>query len=252
MVETFLLCLIAGFAAQMIDGSLGMGYGIILSIILSSMGMSPIGVSASVHVAKFFATGASGFSHLKFGNVDKALATKLALGGIVGAIVGAFILKNVPGDIIKPVTAVYLTVMGILIVYKARHKAEPRDEIRRVTPLGVLGGFCDAIGGGGWGAIVTSGLLVKGKNPRLAIGSVSLAEFFVSITIIGLLITEVPQLVTQIHIIAGLVVGSALAAPIAAYVCGRVAPRPLLAAVGSLIIILSGSTVLGALLALGR
>jgi uncharacterized protein len=251
-VEAFLLCIVAGFAAQMIDGSLGMGYGVILSILLSTMGLSPITVSASVHVAKFVATGASGFSHLKFGNVDKSLTLRLALGGMVGAVFGALVLTNVPSEIIKPITAIYLTVMGVFIVYKARHKAEPREEMRFIVPLGWLGGFCDAIGGGGWGAIVTSGLLVKGKNPRVAIGSVSLAEFFVSVTIIGLLITEVPQMMAQIQIIAGLIVGSALAAPLAAYVCGRVSPRPLMTAVGGLIIILSGSTVISALLTLGR
>lgn len=234
----------------MIDGSLGMGYGIILSIILSAMGLPPIHVSASVHVAKFFATGASGLSHLKFGNVDKWLAARLALSGIVGAVIGTFILTSVPGDIIKPLIAIYLTVMGIFIVYKSRHKTEPRHHMRRVTPLGMLGGFCDAIGGGGWGAIVTSGLLVKGKSARFAIGSVSLAEFFVSVTIIGLLVSELPQLVNQIQIIAGLIVGSGLAAPMAAYVCGRIAPRPLMAAVGILIIVLSGSTMISSVLAM--
>lgn len=244
----FLICLVAGFAAQMIDGSLGMGYGIILSILLSSMGLPPVTVSASVHVAKFFATGVSGYSHLRFGNVDKALATKLAVGGIIGAIGGAFVLTSLPEAIVRPVTAIYLTIMGVIIVYKASHKTEPRDEVQRVTPLGMLGGFCDAIGGGGWGAIVTSGLLVRGKNPRLAIGSVSLAEFFVSVTIIGLLISEVPQMLTQVQMIAGLIIGSALAAPLAAAVCGRIRPRPLMAAVGSLIIILSGSTMISALL----
>jgi uncharacterized protein len=249
-VETFFLCLVAGFGAQMIDGSLGMGYGIILSIVLSSMGFPPINVSASVHLAKFFATGVSGFSHLKFGNVDKAIATRLAVGGVLGAIFGALILKSVPTDIIKPIVAVYLTAMGFFIIYKARHKPEPREKMHHIGRLGVVGGFCDAIGGGGWGAIVTSGLLVKGKNPRLAIGSVSLAEFFISVTIIGLLISEVPEILTQIQIIAGLVIGSGLAAPLAAYMCGRVAPRPLMLAVGSLIIVLSGSTVIGALWAL--
>ncbi len=248
-MEIFFLCIFAGFGAQMIDGSLGMGYGIILSIMLSALGLPPINVSASVHVAKFFATGVSGFSHFKFGNVDKSLVLRLALGGIVGAVFGSLILKNVPGEIIKPVIAFYLAGMGLLILYKARHKTEPRDEMGRVAPLGLVGGFCDAIGGGGWGAIVTSGLLVKGKNPRMAIGSVSLAEFFVSVTIVGLLISEVPQLINQIQIIAGLIIGSGLAAPLAAYVCGRVAARPLMIAVGSLIVILSGSTVLSALLA---
>lgn len=247
-MEIFLLASVAGFVAQMIDGSLGMGYGVILSIILSSMGMSPVTVSASVHVAKFFAAGASGFSHFKFGNVDKSLTIRLIIGGVAGAILGTIILTNVPIDIIKPITAFYLTGMGILIVYRARHKVTPRDEIKRVTPLGWLGGFCDAIGGGGWGAIVTSGLLVKGKHPRFVIGSVSFAEFFVSVTIIGLLISEIPQLLTQVQIIAGLIIGSALAAPAAAAICGRIAPRPLMAATGSLIILLSGSTLINVLI----
>jgi uncharacterized protein len=249
-LELFLLCIVAGFGAQMIDGSLGMGYGVILSIILSSMGLPPIHVSASVHVAKFFSTGASGLSHLKFGNVDKSLALRLAVGGVVGAIFGILVLTRVPGEIIKPVTAIYLTGMGVYIVYKARHKTEILDTVRRRTALGMVGGFCDALGGGGWGPIVTSRLLAKGKNPRLAIGSVSLAEFFVAVTVVGLLIAELPQLINQIQIIAGLIIGSGLAAPMAAFVCGRIAPRPLMTAVGIFIIILSGSTMISTMLAL--
>lgn len=239
-----MICFVAGFIAQMIDGSLGMGYGIILSILLLTLGVSPITVSASVHMAKFFSTSISGYSHLRLGNVDRAIATKLAIGGMVGAVLGTFILTNTPTDIIKPVMAIYLTAMGIVILYKAFHNPTQTEGTQHITRLGALGGFCDAIGGGGWGAIVTSGLLVRGKNPRLAIGSVSLAEFFVSIVIIGLLASEMGELLQQLQIIVGLIVGSVVAAPLAAYVCGRVAPRPLMFAVGSLVIVLSASSIL--------
>jgi uncharacterized protein len=248
----FLICLVAGFGAQLIDGSLGMGYGIILSIMLTTLGLSPVSVSASVHMAKFFATGVSGYSHLKFGNVDKGVAARLALGGVLGAILGTIILTSVPGKIIQPIVAVYLTAMGCIIVFKALNKKRKEEESHRIVPLGMLGGFFDAIGGGGWGAIVTSRLLIKGKNPRMAIGSVSLSEFFVSVTIVGLLVSEIPQMLTQVQMIVGLILGSALAAPLAAFVCGRVRTRPLMIAVGSLIIVLSGSTVLSALLALTK
>ena len=247
-IEILIICFFAGFAAQMIDGSLGMGYGVILSIMLFSMGLPPVSVSASVHLAKFFATSVSGFSHLKLGNVDKTIATRLAIGGVIGGVFGSLTLKSLPTEIIKPGVAVYLTVMGILIVYKAFHQPQVREKITQVGRLGLLGGFCDAIGGGGWGAIVTSGLLMKGKNPRQVIGSVSLAEFFVSITIVSLLITEVPELRTQLQIIVGLVSGSMLAAPAAAYLCRHVSPRPLMMTVGGLIILLSGSTVVSLLL----
>lgn len=248
LLPVFILCLAAGFAAQLIDGSLGMGYGVILSIILSSLGLAPVTVSASVHVAKFLATGVSGLSHFKFGNVEKRLMAKLALGGVGGALVGSLILTNVSGDIIKPFTALYLTVMGILIVRKAlRNNIKPRGRIPNVIPLGLIGGFFDAIGGGGWGPIVTSSLLVSGKDPRRAIGSVSLAEFFVAVTVITVLISELPQLVEQIHIVTGLMIGSVVAAPIAAFLAGRVAARPLMLAVGAFVIILSGITLIGTL-----
>jgi uncharacterized protein len=247
-LPVFVLCLAAGFAAQLIDGSLGMGYGIILSIILSSLGLAPVTVSASVHVAKFLATGVSGISHFKFGNVEKRLMAKLALGGVAGAVVGSLILTSVSGDIIKPFTALYLTVMGFLIVRKAlQNRVKPRYNIPNVIPLGVVGGFCDAIGGGGWGPIVTSSLLVSGKDPRRAIGSVSLAEFFVAVTVIAVLIAELPQLVQQIHIVTGLMIGSVVAAPIAAFLAGRVAARPLMLVVGTFVIVLSGATLISVL-----
>jgi uncharacterized membrane protein YfcA len=243
-MEVLMICFVAGFIAQMIDGSLGMGYGIILSILLLTLGVPPVTVSASVHMAKFFSTSISGFSHLKLGNVDRSIALKLAIGGMVGAVLGTFVLTNTPTEIIKPLIAIYLTVMGVVILYKALHKTEHREGTRHITRLGAVGGFCDAIGGGGWGAIVTSGLLVRGKNPRLAIGSVSLAEFFVAVVVVGLLASEVGELLTQMQIIVGLVTGSMLAAPLAAYVCGRIAPRPLMFAVGSLVIVLSASSII--------
>lgn len=244
-VEIILVCIVAGFVAQLIDGSLGMGYGVMLSMFLLSTGVPPIAVSASVHVAKIFAAITSGLSHLKLGNVDKDLTTRLVLFGMLGAIAGVAVLTRIPTEIIKPLVAVYLLAMGIYIVRKAMHKTEPKTVTTPVAPIGAAGGFCDAIGGGGWGAIVTPALLVRNQNPRFVIGSVSLAEFFVSAVIILLLWFHEPHSIANyVQMILGLIIGAVLAAPLAAYLCGKIAPRRLMIGVGVLVVALSTSTIL--------
>lgn len=247
-MDVFLICVLAGFGAQLIDGSLGMGFGISLSIFLYSMGIPPITVSASVHIAKVFSAMASGISHLKLGNVDRTLVTQLAVGGMLGAIFGTYFLTNVPTQIITPLVAFYLVLMGLRLLFKALGNLHTPQTPHRVFPLGVVGGFLDAIGGGGWGAIVTGSLIANGQEPRVTIGSVSLAEFFVAMTVIGLLVGELPELMTQLQIIVGLILGSMLSAPLAAYLCGRISARPLSVAVGGLLVALSMSSLLTAFL----
>ncbi|MEB2287831.1 MAG: sulfite exporter TauE/SafE family protein [Anaerolineae bacterium] len=240
MPEDFLLYLLVGFAAQLIDGALGMAYGVSSTTFLLSTGIGPAAASASVHMAEVFTTLASGLSHLKFGNVDRALFRRLVIPGVIGGMLGAYTLSELPGDKIKPFVSVYLMLMGLRILWKALRKPGPASPLQRVVPLGVLGGFFDAIGGGGWGPIVTTTLVANGHNPRISIGSVNLAEFFVTFAESAIFLLTIR--LTNLSIIVGLIAGGVAAAPLAAVVCRRLSPRRLMAAVGLLIIFLSVRT----------
>jgi hypothetical protein len=240
MPEDFLLYMLVGFAAQIIDGALGMAYGVSSTTFLLSTGVGPAAASASVHMAEVFTTLVSGLSHLKLGNVDRALFRRLVVPGVIGGVLGAYVLSELPGDKIKPFVSAYLILMGLRILWKALRKPGPGSPLKRVVPLGIVGGFFDAIGGGGWGPIVTTTLVANGHNPRISIGSVNLAEFFVTLSesVVFLLTIRL----TNLDIIAGLIAGGVVAAPLAAVVCRRLSPRKLMAAVGLLIILLSVRT----------
>ncbi len=238
--------IIVGFIAQMIDGALGMAYGVTSTTFLLSLGIPPVAASASVHTAEIFASGASGLAHLKFGNVDKKLFRKLLIPGIIGGILGAYILTAVPGKTIKPFITFYLLIMGLIILGKAFKKIEEKEVETKLLPLGICGGFFDAVGGGGWGPIVTSTLVARGHNPRFSIGSVNLAEFFVTVAEVATFLTIIGLVHWQI--IVGLIIGGVLAAPLAAYVCKRLPPRALMIMVGLLIMVLSIRTICSALL----
>lgn len=218
-----------------------MAYGVSSNTFLLSVGIPPAAASASVHTAEIFTSGISGLSHLKFGNVDKKLFKKLLIPGVIGGILGAYILTIVPGKIIKPFIALYLLIMGSIIIYKAFKKIQEKEVRTKLLPLGAVGGFFDAIGGGGWGPIVTSTLVARGNNPKFTIGSVNLAEFFVTVaeaatffTIIGL---------KHWHIIVGLIIGGALAAPLGAFICKKLPSKLLMIIVGVLITVLSIRTI---------
>ncbi|HUW23138.1 MAG TPA: sulfite exporter TauE/SafE family protein [bacterium] len=238
--------IIVGFIAQIIDGALGMAYGVTSTTFLLSMGIPPVAASASVHSAEVFTSGISGLAHLKFGNVDKKLFKKLLIPGIIGGILGAYILTVVPGKTIKPFVAFYLLIMGLIILRKAFKKVEQKEVKTKLLPLGVSGGFFDAIGGGGWGPIVTSTLVARGHNPRFSIGSVNLAEFFVTVAEVATFLTIIGLVHWQI--IVGLIIGGVMAAPLAAYVCKRLPSRALMIMVGLLIMALSIRTICSALL----
>lgn len=238
--------IIVGFIAQMIDGALGMGYGVSSTSFLLSLGIPPVAASASVHTAEVFISGVSGLAHLRFGNVDKKLFKKLLIPGVIGGILGVFFLTSVPGKTIKPFVAFYLFIMGLIILRKAFKKIEQKEVKTKLVPLGVVGGLFDAIGGGGWGPIVTSTLVARGHNPRFTIGSVNLAEFFVTIAQVATFLTIIGLVHWQI--IVGLIIGGVLAAPLAAYVCKRIPSRALMIMVGLLIMALSIRTICSALL----
>lgn len=239
--EFFLYCLI-GFVAQIIDGTIGMAYGVSCSTFLLHLGVSPAIASASVHTAEVFTTGVSGLSHLYLKNVDKKLFIQLAIPGIIGAIVGSFLLARVfNGDLIKPIIAGYLLILGILIMIKSFRNLKLKDNLRRLTPLGFFGGLLDAIGGGGWGPIVTSNIIQRGKSPQIAIGTVNTAEFFVAFFSTGVFLFFIGM--EGWKTILGLIAGGVLAAPIGAYFIKLIRPRKLMFLVGLGIVITSCYTI---------
>lgn len=246
MWEDFLLYVTVGLVAQMVDGAVGMAYGVTSSSVLLSFGMPPATASACVHASETFTTAASGAAHWKLGNVDKKLIARLAVPGMIGGALGAYVLSNISGDTIKPIITIYLLLMGVYIVWKALQPPPVMHEPpRHVEPLGFVGGFVDSIGGGGWGPIVTSALIGQGTTPRYAIGTVNLAEFFVTLTVtLTFLFTIGLELWP---IIAGLVLGGILAAPFAGLVTKHLPDKPLMIIVGCVIVLLSLRTLLVAL-----
>jgi len=223
----------------MIDGALGMAYGVTATTFLLSFGITPAASSASVHASEVFTSGVSGLMHLKFGNVNNKLFKKLLIPGVIGAILGAYILSSFEqyNYIIKPLVSIYTLILGVIIVFKALKKDAIRQKIKRIFPLAMAGGFLDSIGGGGWGPIVSSTLIARGRNPRYTIGSVNLAEFFIAlassltfVTLIGL---------THWAIIIGLIIGGCIAAPIAAYLANKIPTKAIMLLVGIVVIILS-------------
>ena len=234
--------ILAGFAAQLIDGALGMAYGLTASSLLLSFGVSPAVASATVHAAECFTTGASGLSHHYFGNVDGRLLRTLIIPGVLGAVCGAYILTSFPGDAIKPYIAAYLLLMGAVVAIKSFREFPPRTITKHLLPLGFGGAFIDAAGGGGWGPIVSSTLIARGNDVRMTIGSVNAAEFFVTLAASITFIIALGFMHWQI--IVGLAIGGVIAAPFGAYACRKLPLRPFMFGVGLLIIGLSIRTLL--------
>jgi hypothetical protein len=231
--------ILVGFIAQTIDGALGMAYGVSSNSFLLGIGVPPAAASASVHMAEVVTTAISGFSHWRLGNLRKELIKKLLIPGALGAVIGAYILTNIPGDVIKPIIAVYLLIMGLIILFKGfQQNHRELHEVRHIGILGAIGGFFDAIGGGGWGPIVTSTLVARGVNPRITIGSVNFSEFFITFSQSVVFVFTL-QFSDYWKVILGLLIGGAVAAPLAAVVTKKLPVRPLMFMVGILIIILS-------------
>ena len=237
----FFVWLAAGFLAQLIDGALGMAYGISSTTFLLTTGVSPAVASASVHLAEIFTTAASGLSHWRFGNVDKQLFKKLALPGILGAILGAGVVSYFDGNALKPFISFYLIIMGVVVLIKGiKNKAAEKKKVN-IPFLGFIGGFADASGGGGWGPIVTTTLLSRGNTPRTTIGTVNAAEFLVALAASGIFTVFIG--ITGWPIIIGLIFGGVLAAPLGAWMAKIVSQRFLLIVVGCVIIILSAKNI---------
>jgi uncharacterized membrane protein YfcA len=232
---------LAGFIAQMIDGTLSMGYGVSATTLLLSLGLPPAAASASVHTSEVVTTAFAAYNHWRVGNVIASWVKKLLIPGVIGAILGAYVLTSVPGDVMKPFIAAYLLIMGVVILYKAVRHRPTGESHAHIVPLGVIGGFCDSVGGGGWGPIVAGTLLARGNPPRTTIGSVAFAEFFVTVAASATLLVTIG--ISNWMPIAGLALGGAIASPIAARLTGKIPAKPLMIMVGVLVILLSVRTI---------
>jgi uncharacterized membrane protein YfcA len=228
----------AGFAAQLVDGALGMAFGVISSTLLISLGMPPAAASAGVHTVETFTTGISGISHVLHKNVDWKLFRRLAIPGIVGGILGAYVLSSIDAAVVKPFVLTYLAAIGAFLVYRGIKYPPNFVAPKHVAPLGLAGGFLDAAGGGGWGPIVTGNLLAQGGEPRRIIGTVNTTEFFLTATISATFIATLGWKAFTMATV-GLLVGGVLAAPLGARVASRVDPKKLLIAVGTLLVLTS-------------
>ena len=237
--SSILYYVLGGFIAQMIDGALGMAYGVTATTFLLSVGITPAAASASVHASEVFTSGVSGYMHLKFGNVNSKLFKTLVIPGVIGAILGAYVLSSLEeyAGYIKPIVSIYTLFLGAIIIRKALIKRQEKRQLKKVGWLALFGGYLDSIGGGGWGPIVSSTLIASGRHPKYTIGSVNLTEFFVSLassitffTVIGLGYWDV---------IIGLILGGVIAAPIAARLANKLPVKSMMILVGIVIIIVS-------------
>jgi uncharacterized membrane protein YfcA len=257
--KELLFYILVGLAAQTVDGALGMAYGATSSSLLLGLGIPPSIASASVHVAEVFTTGASGISHFRFGNVNKKLFLYLLVPGIIGAVSGSFLLSKMNAissavpwlssfkeDNIKPFISVYLLILGAIVLRKAFLPKKAKSKTKRLGSLAFFGGFMDSFGGGGWGPIVTSTLLSKGRTAHYTIGSVNAAEFFISLSSASTFL--IFGAIAGWPVIVGLIIGGVIASPFAALLVRRLKRKPLMIMVGTLIILLSLRTIILTLL----
>ncbi|MXO69796.1 TSUP family transporter [Altererythrobacter marinus] len=222
-----------GFAAQLVDGALGMAFGVITNTLLVGvLGLPPAQASQRVHVVECFTTATSGISHLLSGNIDRALFLRLLIPGMAGGITGAYLLAAIDASIVKPVVLAYLAVMGLYLLARGLLYPPRLREAKHVAPLGLVGGFLDAAGGGGWGPVVTSNLLVQGAEPRKVVGTVNAVEFFLALTISATFVFQI-GIADLAGATLGLLIGGIAAAPLGAVAARRFSPRLMLVLVGT-------------------
>ncbi len=238
--RSFYIMIAAGFLAQMVDGSLGMGYGVTSAMVLLSAGISPAAISGSIHTAEMFASGASGYSHYKFGNVNKKLFKALVIPGVIGAIAGALLLVyfgNSEFKWLRPAMACYTLFLGIKFFTNAFTPPKPKRKFNYYRTLAGFGGFLDSFGGGGWGPIVTSTLVNQGRNMKYVVGSVSLTEFFVTMASAFTFFTLLG--ISHWKTILGLIIGGLIAAPIAAQLIGKLPKKTSYILLGIIVVVWS-------------
>lgn len=244
--QEFWLFLAVGFVAQLIDGALGMAYGVVCIAVLSTLGVPPAAASAVVHAAEVFTTATAASSHAAHRNIDWPLFLRIAPAGVLGGVVGAYGLTAAPPSLIAPLLATYLALIGVYLLWRARRRiAAATASFRWAAPLGLVGGFLDSWGGG-WGPIVASGLMGGGHAPRRVVGTVSAAEFFLTSAIsaaflVALFRGDLPlDLRTYLIEVVGLVIGGVAAAPLAGLVARLAPARHMTVAVGLLVLALAG------------
>ncbi|AZB44181.1 sulfite exporter TauE/SafE family protein [Bacillus sp. FJAT-42376] len=252
-MNKLIIFIIVGLLAQFIDGALGMAYGVTSTTLLLSFGIAPAVASASVHIAEVATTAASGASHIRFGNVDKKTVLKLIIPGSIGAFAGACFLSNLPGDLIKPYVSVFLLALGVYVtirfLFLVRHQRQVEDKLeisaKKAVPLGLIAGFFDATGGGGWGPIATPVLLSqKGTSARKVVGTVDTSEFAIALSAsIGFILSLGWEQVNWLWA-GALMLGGVIAAPIAAWLVRKIPAHLLGVLVGGFIVLTNAKTLL--------
>lgn len=232
--------IIVGFAAQLVDGALGMAFGVISNTLLVGvLGVPPAQASQRVHIVECFTTATSGISHLLHGNVDKRLFFKLLIPGMAGGVLGAYVLTSLDADVVKPFVLIYLSGIGLYIFWRGVMYPPQIREAKLIAPLGLVGGFLDAAGGGGWGPVVTSNLLIQGADPRKVVGTVNSVEFFLTITVSAAFIYHL-GIADVAGATLGLLIGGILGAPLGAWAAKHFPPKQMLIMVGIVLTITSG------------
>jgi len=250
MPQLLLLALV-GLAAQLVDGALGMAYGVTSSTLLLAIGTNPAAASATVHLAEIGTTLASGVAHWKFGNVDWTVVRRVGIPGAIGAFLGATVLSRLATDDAAPIMSGILLALGVYILVRFTFKGLRKDRLgqpvrkRFLAPLGVFAGFVDATGGGGWGPVGTPALLASGRmEPRKVIGSIDTSEFLVALAAsLGFLFSLGSQGI-DVRWVLALLVGGLIAAPVAAWLVRIIPPRLLGSAVGGMILLTNTRTIL--------
>lgn len=235
-----------GFAAQLVDGALGMAFGVISTTLLVGMGVPPAAASFGVHTVETFTTGVSGISHAIQRNIDLKLFAKLLVPGVIGGVIGAYLLSSIDAKVAAPFVLAYLSLIGVYLVWRSFHHPPPPRDPKLIAPIGLAGGFLDAAGGGGWGPIVTSNLLIQGATPRKVIGTVSATEFFLTVTISATFLFTLGTGAFTREVV-GLLIGGVLAAPLGAFVAKRVEAKRLILLVGLVLVATSLWGIYGAI-----
>ena len=231
-----------GFAAQLVDGALGMAFGVISNaLMVGVLGVPPALASQRVHIVECFTTATSGISHLLHGNIDKRLFFRLLIPGVIGGLLGAYVLSSLDAAVVKPFVLAYLCAIGLYILWRGLFYPPKIKEAKLIAPLGLFGGFLDAAGGGGWGPVVTSNLLVQGAEPRKVVGTVNSVEFFLTLAVSATFIWNL-GLSDIAGATLGLLIGGVAAAPIGAFMAKRFSPKLLLILVG---IVLTATSLFG-------
>lgn len=240
--QAILPFILIGFAAQLVDGALGMAFGVICNTLLVSvLGVPPAVASARIHVVEVFTTGASGLSHMLHRNIDWPLFRRLVIPGVIGGVAGATILSSIDAGIVKPFVLGYLVLIGVWLLVRGLFYPPKFAKPKIVAPLGLVGGFLDAAGGGGWGPVVTSNLLVQGGEPRKIVGTVNSAEFILAITVSATFIYHL-GLDDILGPTMGLIIGGVAAAPLGAFLAKKFPPKVMLVMVG---VILTATSLFG-------